>query len=46
MKCLMVADDAELLHALDIAGGDAPAQERVLAEVFEVAAVHALRRKC
>ncbi len=31
---------AQLLHALDVADGDAPAQERVLTEVFEVAAVH------
>ena len=40
MKCLMVAITPWLLHALDVADGHAPGQERVLAEVLEVAAVH------
>src|SRR5208283_5372419 len=31
---------AELLHALDIPYGDPPSQERILTEVFKVAAVH------
>ena len=32
--------DALLLHALDIADGDLAGQEGILAEVFEVTAVH------